>query len=84
MVNTEKSCTMVVRSKRNIPNHSLDIKINKCKLEQVNVMNYLGMEIDEALTWNEHITKLCKKLAFKVSKLARLKKVLDKNSLKKI
>ena len=84
VVNTEKSCAMVVRSKRNIPNHSLDININKCKLEQVNVMNYLGLKIDEALTWNEHITKLCKKLSFKVSKLSRLKKVLDKNTLKKI
>ena len=84
VVNTDKSCAMVVRSRRIIPNHPLDINVNNRKLEQVKVMNYLGMEIDEALTWNEHITKLCKKLAFKVSKLARLKKFLDKDTLKKI
>ena len=84
VINTEKSCTMVVRSRRNVPNCAIDIYVDNCQIKQVDVMNYLGLEIDEALTWNAYITKLCKKLSFKISKLARLRKVLDQSTLKKI
>jgi len=75
---------MVVKSKQNVPNCTLDITVNECKTKQVNVLNYLGLEIDEALTWNVYVTKLCRKLSFKISKLARLGKVLHKSILLKI
>ena len=44
-------------------------------------MNYLGLEIDDTLSWNVYVTKLCRKLSFKISKLSRLSKVLHKRTL---
>jgi hypothetical protein len=84
MINADKSCAMIVKSKRNFSNPVLDITIDNCQIEQVKTMTYLGMEIDEALSWDSHVTKLCRKLGFKVSKLARLSKSLPKEILIKI
>ena len=47
-------------------------------------MNYLGLEIDDALSWNNHVNRLCKSLFFKISKFVRLSKSLPKEILTKI
>ena len=47
-------------------------------------MNYLGLEIDDALTWDNYINRLCKSLYVKISKFVRLSKTLSKEILMKI
>jgi hypothetical protein len=36
--------------------------INGENIEQVKSTNFLGIIIDECLTWNDHITKVAKKI----------------------
>ena len=84
VINAEKSCSMVVRSKRKSISDVFKIVVDDCEIDHVKSMNYLGLELEETLTWNKYISKLCKKLAFKISKLSRLSKSLPKSTLLKI
>ena len=60
------------------------ISVDGDDIKPVTSMNYLGLEIEETLSWNKYIGKLSKKLAFKISKLARLSKSMPKEILLKI
>ena len=46
-------------------------------LTQVDCFSYLGVKLDAHLTWNEKVDDMCKKLVFMVSRLRRLKSVLE-------
>ena len=84
IINTDKSCSMIIKSRRSNNYPVLSISIENCIINQVKTMTYLGLEIDEALTWNQHIMKLCRKLSFKISRFARLSRSLPKNVLIKV
>ena len=84
VINEDKCFTMVVGPKRIKEEGRLDISINGHGIEHVKVMNYLGLEIDDALTWDNYINKLCKSLYVKISKFVRLSKTLSKEILIKI
>ena len=43
--------------------HSPNIKLNNYKLKRKSHVKYLGITIDEVLSWNKHIDNLSKKLA---------------------
>ena len=94
VLNVEKTKCMLMTSKYQSKkqNENLNIYLNEKKycmesstceltekeIEQVKKMKYLGVMIDDNLTWNDHISMLCKNLAFKVSQLSRAKyKVTD-------
>ena len=47
----------------------------------VGPIDYLGMKIDENISWTAQTDSLCKKLVFIVSRLSRLRKVLPPNML---
>lgn len=52
------------------------IIINGCEIEKVSNIKYLGILLDNKLTFKENINYLCKKVAKKISFLARLAKNL--------
>ena len=52
------------------------IYIGEFKLVQAECIDYLGMKIDENISWNAQTDSLCKKLVFIVSRLSRLTKVI--------
>ena len=83
-VNAEKSCCMLVRSKNKNVSDVVDISIDGDTIKPVTSMNYLGLEIEETLSWNKYVDKLSKKMTFKISKLARLSKSIPKDILLKI
>ena len=62
-LNSEKSCFIVFRSKRkklgDIPN---EINFNHQSIKRSKTVKYLGVILDENLTWNEHISDVCNKL----------------------
>ena len=61
-LNVEKTKYMVF-GRKNMLQHKpdLNITIDGKKLERVSVMKYLGMFVDEHLSFSEHITTVCKK-----------------------
>ena len=81
VINADKSCCMLVRSRYQNCNDNFSISIGNSQLKSVESMNYLGLEIEKHLSWNKYVDKLCKKLAFKISRLSRLRKSTPKNIL---
>ena len=61
--NSGKSELITFHSKKKKELDEITIKINKSKLSPVPNVNYLGVVLDEFLSWDAHVNKLCKKLA---------------------
>ena len=77
-INNDKTKVMLLKSKSC---SELNIVVEGKKLEQVNVIKYLGLTIDDRLKWNSHVNNLCKSVAFKVHFLAKLRKYVNSSVL---
>ena len=62
-LNSGKSELVIFRSKTKKELDEITIKINKSKLSPVSNVNYLGVVLDEFLSWDAHVNQLYKKLA---------------------
>ena len=67
--------------KCNIPSHLPTSKINNHDIERVNTMKFLGVLLDDNLSWKEHIKYLEIKIAKDIGLMYRAKPFLDKESL---
>ena len=85
-LNENKSKCMLMNSKyrTRLEDNQLHVNINDINMEQVKKVKYLGVTIDENLTWNDHISMLCKNLGFKVSTLSRIKNMVTPEMLKTV
>lgn len=61
-LNTDKTKYMIIKSPRRSVQTS-DIYINDCPIERVSEMCYLGLLIDESLTWSSHIEMLSRQIS---------------------
>ena len=62
----------------------LNVLIDNQKPLQCSSMTYLGVEIDNTLSWDAQTNNVCKKLVFIISRLSRLKMVLPRDLLMSI
>lgn len=76
-VNVDKTKFMVV-GKRNDA-HGLELRMNNQCLQQVGVMKYLGVMIDQKMTFKENAEFVKKKVAKKALFMSRMRKNLDKD-----
>jgi hypothetical protein len=53
MINVGKTKSMLIHPPRH-PTHQINLKINNVNIENVNSFTYLGVIIDDKLTWNDH------------------------------
>ena len=86
-VNINKSCVMNVGTKqklRSLNDITTPVVINDTSLQNVNEVKYLGITLDQNLTWESHINELCKKVAPKIELLRRLKYKLPIDQLKTV
>ena len=63
---------------------SLNVYINGHKVERVNTFDFLGVTINETLTWKDHINKTCIKISKVIGIMVRCKKFLPTSVLLKI
>jgi len=54
---------------------TLELSIDNVPIEQVSSVKSLGIYVDENLTWNFHVDKLCKKIASAIEAIKRVKPV---------
>ena len=73
-------CNVLIISNKNIVD-SIDIFINGVKLPFVKSAKYLGVEIDNKLSWSNHIDGLYKKLSSQLYILRRLKQILPTDDI---
>jgi flagellin-specific chaperone FliS len=58
--------------------------MNDVNVEQVKSTTFLGIIIDECLTWNDHITNVFKKLLKASGIIAKIRHFLNRNTIKLI
>jgi hypothetical protein len=61
-LNTTKTKVILFRSPNKKPSQIIKISINGKNIEQVKTTTFLGIIIDECLTWKDHIAKVTKKI----------------------
>ena len=54
---------MIIKSKRDIDTSLFTLKVNDLSSERANCIQYLGVLLDDKLSWKYHIQKLHKKLS---------------------
>ena len=67
--------------KYSIPSYLPTLKINNDDIERVNTIKFLGVLLDDNLSWKEHIKYLTNKIARNIGLMYKAKSFLDKGSL---
>ena len=69
------------RARIKLPDVSLNIYINNCKLTGTECYTYLGVILDSKMSWVQHITYVKSKVSKGIGIMYQARKYLDKNSL---
>ena len=80
-LNVTKSKFMLLTQKKNINKDDFHVYADNMEMARTNNYNYLGIVIDEKLTWQMHIEQLCSKMAQISGKIYRLRQYVDKDTL---
>ena len=84
-INLSKCCHIIFKPKTNLvdqPYPYLDLKINGTSIKRVTHTKFLGVTIDEDLSWNQHITQLKRKLYHATSTLSNIRKYVPEEKRK--
>ena len=79
---TQNLCFL--KGKNKSQNEQISLRINTDIIKQVSSVRFLGLIIDEWLTWKEHIDSVSKKIIKFSGLIAKLRHYANKNSLKLI
>ena len=84
-LNTEKTVCMLIGS-RNVLSKQvpLQLLVNSKEIKQVHEVKYLGVTVDDKLSWNAHTENVCKKVSKIVSFLGRLRYFVNEKNMKLI
>ena len=80
-LNIDKTNYIAFNASRNF-NWNNDITMGRDILKQVNTVKFLGVHIDHKLTWCDHISNICNKVARNAGILSKLKHYLPQRILK--
>ena len=80
-VNLDKTCIILFR-KPNWDRPTLDISVNDISIKQVECVKFLGMYVDETLSWKQHTVMLKNKLLKGMYGLRNSKNLLDVHTRK--
>ena len=84
VIHKSKSSVMLATPRQrilHINDNNLDVHIGDYKLVQSDCIDYLGVKIDETISWNKQTDNICKKLVFIISRFSRLKHILPSHML---
>ena len=81
IVNPDQFQAIIIDRKKQ-QNKPTPIKTNDININSENSMRLLGLEIDNKLNFDKHITQLCKKSTCQLNALCRLKSFLNINQRK--
>src|ERR1043165_1920485 len=84
-LNIDKTKFILFRSRRKLlPAYNYRLTIDGQQIMQTESCKFLGVYLDQNLTWKEHITQISKKLAKNISILSRIRHCLSKNTLQSL
>jgi hypothetical protein len=80
-LNLKKTHVMVFGRGVKSRDHGIDIKIEGTSLKIVKETTFLGIIVDNTLTWKAHATHVCKKISKSIGILSRARKFLNIDTL---
>ena len=86
-INTGKTNFMIIKSAKKDTKISLNISNSDGSfhaLERKQCIKYLGVMIDESLTWKYHIAFICSRISRNIGIIAKLRSYLSIQQLKQI
>ena len=84
VINKSKYSVMLATTRQRIlqiDNNDLHVHIGDYKLVQSDCIDYLGLKIDETVSWNMQTDNICTQLVFIISRFSRLKHILPSHML---
>ena len=82
-LNVKKTKFMIFHHKQqNIENLIPQLNLNEQIIERVTDFDFLGLTIDQYLTWNGHVQKISNKISRSLGIMCKLKRFLPQNILK--
>ena len=82
-LNVKKTKFMIFHHKqRNIENLIPQLNLNEQIIERVTDFDFLGLTIDQHLTWNGHVQKISNKISKSFGIMCKLKRFLPQNTVK--
>ena len=71
--NVSKSKFTLIGGSRRLKSFgSITLKIEEEEIEQVTSYKYLGLKINETLTWSDHVESICKRVTQRLGLLQRI------------
>ena len=83
-LNVKKTKYMIFRHKTNKHINTLSLNMNGLSISQVEKFTFLGLTINETLTWKDHIEIISNRISKTIGILSRLKHTLSQKILKMI
>ena len=83
-INTSKTKFILFRSSKKKKKHVVRLSINNDDIKQVKSTTFLGVVIDECLSWNDHIDSVAKKIVKSAGIIAKIRHFTNLNTLKLI
>jgi len=80
-LNVDKTHTMLFTNNKNMYGRKNNICIDGVLIETVNKTKFLGVIIDNKLSWKEHITYICNKISKGIGIVRKVKDLLNKQTL---
>ena len=82
MVNSSKTNYMVFKTKnRKLQDVPIQILLNGQQISQASVTKFLGVHLDESISWSKHIEDVCLKISRAIGVLSRLRHFIPLNIL---
>jgi hypothetical protein len=83
-INESKTKIVIFKCKNKSLDSRITIKINNDIIKQVPSVQFLGVTIDQKLTWSNHINSVLKSITKSTGMIAKLRDYTNKNTLKLI
>ena len=80
-LNISKTNFVIFRTHKRKVNHNVTLILNRKAIEQKKYVKYLGLLVDEHLTWEEHINSISKKLSRSIGIITLLRPCMETNLL---
>ena len=80
-MNTSKTKSMVIHSSKKSIDRRLQLRVDGFDVEQVHCFKFLGVLVNDTLTWSDHVNMICNKVTRSLSLLRRLSWFLPQSLL---
>ena len=82
VLNLTKTKCMLFGTKQKLANASFKIQLHDSDIDRVRNFCYLGVILDEDLSWKEHVSKVCTKVSKRLCPLGRIRSCLTLKAAK--